>query len=213
VFETGLDPVEKGLVASYARPGGNLTGVTILTGDLMPKRLEVLSELVPQARAVALLLNPENAGAERITQDVQQAALAKSVKLHVIKAATEEAFEPAFEALGQTQADALLVGNDPFFFSRRDRLVSLAARQRMPAMYEWRDFVLAGGLVSYGTNLGDMYRQAGAYVGRILSGAKPADLPILQPTKFELVINLKTAKALGLTVPSGILQRADEVIE
>ena len=187
--------------------------MTILTADLMPKRLEVLSELVPQARAIALLVNPQNAGAERVARDVQQAALAKGLELHVVKAATEEEFDPAFEWLGQRHADALLVGNDPFFFSRRDRLVGLAARQRIPAMYEWRDFVLGGGLVSYGTSLGDMYRQGGAYVGRILSGAKPADLPVQQPTRFELVINLKTAKALGLTVPQSLLARADEVIE
>jgi putative ABC transport system substrate-binding protein len=213
VFETGVDPVEQGLVASYARPGGNLTGVTILTADLMPKRLEVIAELVPQARTIALLVNPNNAGAERIARDVQQAALAKGVQLQILKAAAEDEFAPAFASLGQSHADALLVGNDPFLFSRRDRLVSLAAHHRMPTIYEWRDFVIAGGLVSYGTNLSEMYREAGVYVGRILHGAKPTDLPVLQPTKFELVINLKTAKTLGLTVPQSLIARADEVIE
>ena len=213
VFETGVDPVESGLVASYARPGGNLTGVTILTAGLMPKRLEILAELVPQARAIALLANPNNTYFERIVDAVQTAAREKHVELNVLRASAEDEFEPAFAALAQMPVNALLVGNDPFFFSRRERLVGLAARHRIPAIYEWRDFVVAGGLVSYGTSLADAYRQAGAHVGRILAGAKPADLPVQQPTKFELVINLKTANAIGLTVPQSLLQRADEVIE
>jgi ABC-type uncharacterized transport system substrate-binding protein len=209
VFETGVDPVENGLVASYAKPGGNLTGVAILTADLMPKRLEVLADLVPQARVIALLVNSRN-GPERIISEVQDAARAKGIQLQVLKAAAEDNFEPAFASL---KADALLVANDPSFFTRREELVGLASRHRVPAIYEWRDFVVAGGLISYGTSLSDMYRQAGIYVGRILSGTKAADLPVLQPTKFELVINMNTAKALGITVPQSLLVRADEVIE
>jgi putative ABC transport system substrate-binding protein len=212
VFEVGVDPVERGLVASYARPGGNLTGVTILTGNLMQKRLEVITELVPQAHAIALLVNPNNAP-DRMIEEVEGAGRDKNVVIHVIRAATEDEFEPAFASIGKLPADALLVGNDPYFFSRRDDLVKLAQRYSVPAIYEWRDFVVSGGLVSYGTSLREMSRQAGLYVGRILSGAKPADLPIVQPTKFELVINLKTAKALGLTIPPAILSRADDLIE
>jgi putative ABC transport system substrate-binding protein len=213
VFETGVDPVEAGLVASFARPGGNLTGVTILTAVLMPKRFELLCELVPEAKVIALLANPNNASAERMVGDVQEAARAKGVQLHILKAGAEEEFETAFASLAQLQAGALLVGNDAFFFSRRDQLVALAARHVVPAMYEWREFAAAGGLISYGTSLSGMWRRAGTYVGRILAGAKPADLPVQQPTKFELVVNLNTAKALGLTVPQSILARADEVIE
>jgi ABC-type uncharacterized transport system substrate-binding protein len=212
VFEIGVDPVEKGLVSSYARPTGNLTGVTILTADLMPKRLELLSELIPKARVIGLVVNPSNAP-DRMIRDVQSAASEKNVQVQVVNAASEDQFEPAFALLVNARADAILVGNDPFFYSHRENLVSLAARHAIPAVYEWRDFVVAGGLMSYGTSLRDMYRQAGGYVGRILSGAKPADLPVLQPTKFELVINLKTAKALGITVPQSLLQRADEIIE
>jgi len=213
VFETGVDPVEAGLVASFARPGGNLTGVTILTAVLMPKRFELLSELVPQDRVIALLANPNNASAERMMGDVQEAARAKGVQLHILKAGAEEEFETAFASLAQLQAGALLVGNDAFFFSARDHLVALASRYIVPAMSEWREFAAAGGLISYATSLAGMWRRAGTYVGRILAGAKPADLPVQQPTKFELVINLKTANALGLTVPQSILARADEVIE
>ena len=213
VFEIGVDPVERGLVASFARPGGNLTGVTILTAELNPKRFELLSELVPQAGVIALLVNPNNASAERVIRDVQEAARAKGVQLDILKAGAEDEFETAFASLVQLQAGALLIGNDPFFFSRRDQLVALAARHAVPAMYEWREFAAAGGLISYGTSLAGMNRRAGAYVGRILAGARPADLPVQQPTNFELVINLKTAKALGLTVPQSILARADEVIE
>ena len=212
VFEVGVNPVERGFVPSYSRPEGNLTGVTILTGDLMPKRLEVLAELVPKARSIGLLVNPRRAP-ERTIGEVQAAAQAKGVQLYIVEAASEDQFEPAFLSRAKGPADALLVGNDAFFFGRRDHLVALAARHPIPAMYEWREFVTAGGLCSYGTSLGGMYRQAGTYVGQILSGSKPADLPILRPTKFELVVNLKTAKALGLTVPQSILARADEVIE
>jgi putative tryptophan/tyrosine transport system substrate-binding protein len=213
VFETGTDPVEKGLVASFARPGGNLTGFTILTAELMPKRLELLSEMVPQAKMIALLANPNNLAAERMMRDVQEAARAKGVQLQILKAGAENEFETAFAALVQSHAGGLLVGNDPFFFSRREELVALAARHAVPAMYEWREFAAAGGLISYGTSFAAVNRQVGVYAGRILKGAKPADLPVEQPTRFELVVNLKTAKALGLTVPPSILSRADEVIE
>jgi putative tryptophan/tyrosine transport system substrate-binding protein len=213
VFETGVDPVETGLVASFARPGGNLTGVAILTAELNPKRLDLLSELVPDARVIALLVNPNNSLTERIIRDMQEAARAREVQLGILKAGTEGEFEPAFASLAQLHAGALLVGNDAFFFDRRDHLLALAARNGVPAMYEWREFAAAGGLASYGTSFAGMYRRLGAYVGRILAGAKPADLPVEQPTTFELVINLETAKTLGLTIPPSILASADEVLE
>jgi putative ABC transport system substrate-binding protein len=213
VFQIGGDPVKEKLVASFARPGGNLTGVTILTAELNPKRLELLAELVPQARVIALLVNPTNATAERIINDVQQAALTKNVQIAVVRAAAEDEFETAFASLVQLRAGALLVGNDPFFNSRREQLVALASRHAVPAIYEWRDFAEAGGLISYGTRRSDAYRQLGVYAGMILKGAKPADLPVVQTTRFELVINLKTAKALGLAVPQSLLVQADEVIE
>jgi putative ABC transport system substrate-binding protein len=213
VFETGADPVETHLVGSFARPGGNLTGVTILTTELNAKRLELLSELVPQAGVIALLVNPNNAITERIIGDVEEAARAKGRQLRILKAGAEGEIDAAFASLFQLKAGALLVGNDPFFFSRRDQLVALVSRHTIPAMYGSREFAVAGGLISYGTSLAGMYRQVGAYVGRLLAGAKPADLPVQQPTTFELVVNLKTAKALGLTVPQSILARVDEVIE
>ena len=212
VFETGGDPVDSGLVAGLARPGGNLTGVSILVVELHAKRLELLAELVPQARAIALLLNSAGTANARITRDVQQAALAKGIQLHVLTAGGDE-LEPAFAALVKLGAGALIVSSDPFFSSRREQLVELASRHSVPTIYQWREFAVAGGLISYGTSLPAVYHLLGTYAGKILNGAKPADLPVQQPTKFELAINLKTAKALGLTVPQSLLLRADEVIE
>lgn len=202
-----------GLVANLARPGGNLTGVSIMSIELTAKRLELLSELVPQAKVIALLVNPNNAIAEPIMRDVQEAARAKGLQLHILKAGTESEIEAAFATLVQLQAGALVVGADPFFNSRRDQLVALAARHAVPATYERREFAAAGGLMSYGTSLPAIYRQVGIYAGRVLKGEKPANLPVQQPTEFDLVVNLKTAKALGLTVPQSILAGANEVIE
>jgi putative tryptophan/tyrosine transport system substrate-binding protein len=213
VFMVGVDPVGEGLVASLARPGGNLTGFSFLVVELMPKRLELLSELVPQAGVIALLVNPNAPATERTIRDMQEAARAKGVQLAILKAGTESEIDAAFTTLVQRQAGALVVGADPFFNSRREQLVALASRHAVPAIYEWREFAVAGGLISYGTSLTSVVRQAGIYAGRILKGAKPADLPVQQPSTFELVVNLKTAKALGLTVPPSILDRADEVIE
>jgi putative tryptophan/tyrosine transport system substrate-binding protein len=213
VFVQGGDPVELGLVASLARPGGNLTGVSILVSELMPKRLELVSELVPQAYVIALLVNPDNASVERIMRDMRAAGHAKGVQLHILKAGSEGEIETAFAFLVQLAAGALVVGADAFFNSRRSQLVALAAHHAVPAIYEWREFAEAGGLISYGPSLTAVNRQAGIYAGKILKGAKPADLPVEQPTRFELVVNLKTAKALGLTVPPSILARVDEVIE
>jgi putative ABC transport system substrate-binding protein len=213
VFVGGGDPVAAGLVASLARPGGNLTGFTLMGAELPAKRFELLSELVPDARVIALLVNPNNPSTERQMQDAQEAAQAKGRQITIVKAGTESEIDGAFASLVQLQAGAILVGSDPFFAGRREQLVALAARHAVPAIYEWREFTRAGGLISYGTNLSGMYRLAGTYVGRVLTGAKPADLPVQQPTKFELVINLNTAKTLGLTMPQSILARADEVIE
>jgi putative ABC transport system substrate-binding protein len=213
VFTNGADPVELGLVASLARPGGNLTGVSFLLVELMPKRLELLSELVPQAGVIALLVNPNNSITDRIVRDMQEAARAKGVQLGVLKAGTEREIDAAFAALAQLHAGALVVGADSFLSSRREQLVALASRHAVPAIAGFRGFATSGGLISYGASPSSAYHQAGVYAGRILKGAKPADLPVQQPTKFELVINLKTAQALGLTVPQSMLMRADEVIE
>jgi putative ABC transport system substrate-binding protein len=213
VFVVASDPVESGLVASFARPSGNLTGVSSIARELMPKRLDLLSELVPQARVIALLVNPTNFPNEPGIREAEEAAHAKGVQLQILKASSESEIDAAFASLAQLHAGAFVIGGEPFFASRREQLVALASRHAVPAIYDWREFVAAGGLISYGTSLPAVFRQAGIYAGKILKGAKPADLPIQQPTTFELVINLKTAKALGLTVPQSLLVRADEVIE
>jgi putative tryptophan/tyrosine transport system substrate-binding protein len=213
VFIAGSDPVGQGLVAGLARPGGNLTGVSFLTVELIPKRFELLSELVPQAKVIALLVNPTIPSTDRGIRDLQEAARPNGVQLHILKASTESEIDAAFAALVQRQAGALVVFGDPFFNSRREQIVALAARHAVPAVYEWREFATAGGLISYGASLAAVSRQEGIYAGKILKGAKPADLPVVQPTTLELVINLRTAKALGLTIPPSILSRADEVIE
>jgi putative tryptophan/tyrosine transport system substrate-binding protein len=210
VFIAGDDPVRQGLVASLARPGGNLTGFSVLTAELHAKRFELLSELVPQTKVIALLVNPNISPTERV---MPEAARAKGAQLHILKASTEGEIDAAFASLIQRQAGALVVNPDPFFLIRREQIVALASYLSVPAIYEFREFVTAGGLISYGTSLMAVFRQIGIYAGRILKGAKPADLPVVQPTTFELVINLKTAKALGLTIPPSILSRADEVIE
>jgi putative tryptophan/tyrosine transport system substrate-binding protein len=213
-FLIGADPVATGLVASFARPNGNLTGVAMLLSELVPKRLEVLSELVPQAKLIALIVNSNNAtSTERIVQETKHAAAAKGLRLQILKAGTETEIDAAFTSLVPLQADALLVSADPLFDSRREQIVELAARHAIPAIYGLRDYVMTGGLISYAPNLAYMYHRLGIYAGKILNGAKPADLPVEQPTKFELVINLKTARALDLTIPPTILARADEVIE
>jgi|SRR5450755_919737 ABC-type uncharacterized transport system substrate-binding protein len=207
------DPVGDGLVASLARPVGNLTGISVLALELMSKRLELLSELAPQVMVIALLVNPNNANAAREMRDVQVATRAKGVQLHILQAGSESEIDAAFASLVQRQAGALLVAADPFFNSRREQLVALAAGHGVPVIYAFREFTIAGGLISYGSSLTAVYRLGGVYTGKILKGTKPADLPVVQPTTFELVVNLKTARALGLTIPPSILARADEVIE
>jgi putative ABC transport system substrate-binding protein len=207
------DAVASGFVASLAHPGGNLTGVSTLMVELLPKRLELLTELVPQTRVIALLVNPSNPNTEPMIREVQEASRAKGVRLHILKAGAPEELETAFATLVQLQAGGLVVGTDPFFSSRRAQLVALAASHAVPAIYEYREFVDTGGLISYGPSITGATREVGVYAGRILKGAKPADLPVEQPTTLELVVDLKTAKALSLTVPPSILARADEVIE
>jgi len=213
VFVIGDDPVKVGLTASFNRPGANLTGVSFLTGELGAKRLGLICELVPKATAVSVLLNPNDPAAEPHRQDVYTAAQALGRRLLVLYARTEADFEAHFATMKQEQVGALVVENDPFFDSQRDRIMSLAARYAVPAIYHIREFPAAGGLMSYGASLADTYRQVGNYAGRILKGEKPADLPVIQPTKFELVVNLTTAKTLGLDVPPSLLARIDEVIE
>ena len=213
VFFGGGDLVAAGLIDSLARPGGNLTGFTTMSLELNPKRLELLSELVPQAKVIALLVNPKNPQTEGVVRDVQDAPRAKGVQLQILRAGTESEIDRAFASLVQLHAGALVVMGDAFFFSRREQLVALAARHAVPAIYDVHEYAAAGGLISYGPSLTGLWRQVGIYAARILKGEKPADLPVQQPTRFELVVNLKAAKALGLTVPPLILARANEVIE
>ena len=213
VFSGGGDPVRLGLVASLSRPGGNATGVNMFTSALEPKRLGLLRELVPSAALIAVLINPNSPNFETQLKDLQEAARAAGQQIHILHASSEGELDTAFVTLTQLQAEAALIGSDPFFNSRRDHIVALAARYAIPAIYEWREFAAAGGLMSYGTDLAEAYRQVGIYTGRILKGDKPADLPVMQSLKFDFVINLKTAKALGLDVPPGLSARADEIIE
>ena len=211
---TGSDfPVEIGLVASLNRAGGNVTGASLFTSDLEAKKLGLLHEIVPKARLIAMLVNPTNPSADTAIADVQKAASALAQQILLLKASTERDIKTAVETAARQQAGGLLVAHDPYFLSRREQFVVLAARHAIPAIYEFREFVSAGGLMSYGSLITDNYRLAGNYAGRILKGAKPADLPIQRPTKFELVVNLKTAKALGLTIPPSVLGRADEIIQ
>jgi ABC-type uncharacterized transport system substrate-binding protein len=213
VFMLSDDPVKHGLVESLSRPGGNATGLSMLAAGLTVKRLQLLCELVPNATHVGLLVNPGNANIETQINDVQTAAHAMALEIQLVQARNDQDIEAAFAALVKSQVAALLVGADPFFNSRRQQIVDLAQRYRMPGIYEWREFVDAGGLASYGSSLTDNFRHLGIYAGKILAGTKPSDLPVIQPTRFELVINLKTADALGLKVPPLLLARADEVIE
>ena len=209
VFLTGADPVKLGLVASFNRPGGNVTGVSFLTAATETKRLGLPRDLLPKATVIAALADPNLL----TTVGLQDAARTVGQEIQVVEASTESQLDSAFATLAQLRSDAVIVVAAPFFTSRRERLVALADHYRMPAMYSWREFPAAGGLMSYGASLTDAFRQAGVYSGRILKGEKPADLPVLMPTKFELVINLKTAKALGLTIPESLLATADQVIE
>jgi putative tryptophan/tyrosine transport system substrate-binding protein len=213
VFVNGVDPVSSGLVMSLNRPGGNATGVYIFQQVLEGKRLGLLRELVPSAASITVLLNPTNANFQTQLRGVQDAARDLGQQVSILSANTEREIDVAFATVAQSGARALLVGSDPFFSSERDQVIALAARHAIPAIYEGREFATAGGLASYGTSLADAYRQAALYAGRILKGEKPADLPIVQPTKFEFVINLKTAKTLGLDVSPGLAASADEIVE
>jgi putative ABC transport system substrate-binding protein len=213
VFTTGSDPVEMGLVASLARPGGNVTGVTQLSAEIAPKRLELAHELAPAATTIALLVNPTRPNVEIELRDLRAAARILGVQLHELHANTERDIDTAFATLAQSRPAALVIGSDTFFNARREQLAALALRHALPAIYQYREFAAAGGLMSYGASITDSYRLAGIYTGRILKGEKPAELPVQQSTKVELIINLKTAKALGITLPLTLLGRADEVIE
>jgi putative ABC transport system substrate-binding protein len=213
VFTTGSDPVEVGLVTSINRPDGNVTGATFYSAALIGKQLELLREIAREAGAIGLLINPKSPAAEPQVKDALVATNAVGLKLDVLRASTEPEIENQFENIARLPSAALLVGVDPFFDSRPDQLIALAAKYRVPTVYNLREFAVAGGLMSYGASITDAYRQAGVYAGRIVKGDKPSELPVQFPTKFDLVINLKTAKALGLTVPPTLLARADEVIE
>jgi putative tryptophan/tyrosine transport system substrate-binding protein len=213
VFISGEDPVQIGLVTSFNRPGGNLTGVGLLSTEVTAKRLGLLRQLIPQAGPVAVLANPANSEIETTTRDVEEAARQLGLKILFVNARSDHDIELGFAAAREERAVTLLVGVDPFFTSRGDQLIALAARYSIPTMYYLREFVAAGGLISYGTRISDAYRQVGVYVARILKGTKPSDLPVVRPTKFDFVINLKTAKALGLTIPETLLATADEVIQ
>jgi putative ABC transport system substrate-binding protein len=213
VFQTGSDPVKDGLVASLNRPGGNVTGVSRMSFTLAPKRLELLHELVPKATAIAFLVNPANPVAASQIQEIREPARSLGLRVHVLEASSERQIEIAFETLTQQRAGALLIANDTFLSGQRELFIALAARHAVPVTYPGREAVAAGGLMSYDASAEDSFRQVGTYVGRILKGEKPADLPVLQPTKFELAINVKTAKTLGLDIPPMLIARADEVIE
>jgi putative ABC transport system substrate-binding protein len=213
VFSISGDPVRLGLVANLNRPGGNITGVNILTSELGAKRLGLLHELLPKVSAIGMLVNPTFADAETYVRTVKEAALPLGLQIHAVRASTADDFDTAFAALAQQNVAALLLANDAFFLSERRKLIALAARYAIPAIYFWREFAVDGGLMSYSPSLTQAYRQVGIYTGKILNGVKPADLPVVQPTKFEFVINLKAAKTLSLTFPPGLLAIADEVIE
>ena len=213
VFGSAADPLRAGLVASLNRPEGNVTGVSLIGSALEAKRLDFLQQLVPGATPIGVLLNPKYPDFDLQLRELQEAAAVIKRQIHIARASTETEIDSAFATLAQLGAGALLVAIDPFFTARREQIVTLAARHKLPAIYASREFPAVGGLMCYGSNIPDSYRQIGIYVGRILKGAKPADLPVMQPTKFELVINLKTAKALGIDVPPTLLARADEVIE
>ena len=213
VFRHGADVVKLGLVASFARPGGNLTGVSLFTDELTPKRLELLSELVPQARVIALMVNPNNTNAEPTIAIAEDFARAKGLQLAIVKATTARQIDEAFAALLPLHAGGLIVSADPFLSNQREQIAALASRHAVPAVYAWREFAAAGGLISYGSSLTAAFRLMGIYTGKILKGANPADMPVQQPTTFELVINLKTARTLGLDIPQQLLAEANEVIE
>jgi putative tryptophan/tyrosine transport system substrate-binding protein len=213
VFTSGADPIKSGLVASLSRPGGNLTGVSFIAAEIAVKRLEMTRELLPHARAIAMIVNPLFAGSETEMAEVEAAGRVLGLQTRRLAATTTDELDAAFAAIGEQRVDAVMVGTDGFFIDRRDQLAALAIRYRVAGIYPFPDFPAAGGLMSYGASLTDGYRQAGLYTGRVLKGDKPADLPVIQPTKFDLVINLKAAKAISLTIPPIMLARANEVIE
>jgi len=213
VFSSGGDPVKRLVVESLSRPGGNLTGISLINNELNPKRFELLRELLPSAKMIAMLVNPNTLTAEYDAASLKGVARTRGVDLEIVSASDDSGIAAAFATIAERKTQALLVGSDPFFTSRRERLVAMVAERAIPAIYEWREFAAAGGLMSYGADLVDAYRQVGIYAGRILKGAKPADLPVMQSTRIELVVNLKTARALDIAIPQSILARADEVLE